>query len=187
MRSALLAGVAILGIGAAQASPARDALTAVAKCTEIAGTAERLQCFDAAAATARDVLSEADKRAAAQKQEGDSEGGVLAWFGFGSEAQPVTKPEDFGISPATDNRPGAPKAITEISAKVVEHARNAYGRSLFVLDNGQVWKQIDGDSTELRHRASEGQMSIRIEKAMMGSYSLYVDGKNVMIKVRRIK
>jgi hypothetical protein len=30
-------------------------------------------------------------------------------------------------------------------------------------------------------------MSVRIEKAFMGSFSLYVDGKNIKLKVRRIK
>lgn len=187
MRSVLLAGVAILGIGAAQASPARDALTAVTKCTEIAGTAERLQCFDAAATAARNVLSEADRQAAAEAQKEESEGGVLAWFGFAPEEKPVTKPEDFGMSPKTQERPGAPQEISEISAKVIEYAKNAHGKSLFILDNGQVWKQVDGDTSELYHRESDGQMSIRIEKAIMGSFSLYVEGKSMKLKVRRIK
>jgi hypothetical protein len=187
MRSVLLAGVAILGIGSAQASPARDALTAVTKCTEIAGTAERLQCFDAAATAARNVLSEADRQAAVKPQEEESEGGVLAWFGFAPEEKPVTKPEDFGITPKTEDRPGAPKEISEISAKVIEYAKNAHGKSLFILDNGQVWKQVDGDTSELYHRESEGQMNIRIEKAIMGSFSLYIEGKTMKLKVRRIK
>jgi hypothetical protein len=187
MRSVLLAGVAILGIGSAQASPARDALTAVAKCTEIAGTAERLQCFDAAATAARSVLSDADKQAAAEAQKEESEGGVLAWFGFAPEEKPVTKPEDFGMSPKAQERPGAPPEISEISAKVVEYAKNAYGKSLFILDNGQVWKQVDGDTTEIYHRASDGPMSIRIEKAIMGSFSLYVEGQSKKLKVRRVK
>jgi hypothetical protein len=126
-------------------------------------------------------------QALAQKQEEESGGGVLAWFGFAPEERPVTKPEDFGVTNLPDNRPGAPVAITEISANVLEHAKNAFGRSLFILDNGQVWKQIDGDTTELHHRSSDGQMKVRIEKAFMGSFSLSVDGRNTKIKVRRIK
>ena len=187
MRTVLLAGLAILGIQSAAANPARDALTAVAKCVDIASTAERLQCFDAAAPAAKTVLADAEKQALARQQEEESGGGVLAWFGFAPEARPVTRPEDFGVTNLPANSPGAPVAITEISAKVVEHAKNALGRTLFILDNGQVWKQIDGDTTELNHRASEGQMSVRIEKAFMGSFSLYVDGKNIKLKVRRIK
>lgn len=189
MRSVLLAVVAIVGVGAAQASPARDALTAVAKCAEIAGTAERLQCFDAAATAAKNVLSDADRQAQAQaqKQEEESEGGVLAWFGFAPEEKPVTKPEDFGITPRAEDRPGAPKEITEISAKVLEYAKNAHGKSIFILDNGQVWRQVDGDTSEFYYRSADGPMSVRIEKAIMGSFSLYVDGKSMKLKVRRIK
>lgn len=168
-----------------QASPARDALTAVSKCMDIAGTAERLQCFDAAAPAARSVLSEAERQAEARKKEEESGGGMLAWFGFAEDEKPVTKPEDFGMK--IEDRTSGPAPITEISAKVIEHAKNPFGRSLFVLDNGQVWKQIDGDSTELHHRPSEGPMNVRIEKAFMGSFSLTVDGKNTKLKVRRVK
>ena len=184
MRTFLLVAVSALSISAAQAGSARDTLSAVAKCAEIPTTAERLQCFDAAAAGAKSLLADADKRAEAKQE---SEGGVLAWFGFSPEDKPVTKPEDFGISPATQPKPGAPPEITEISGKVIEYAKNAHGKSLFILDNGQVWKQIDGDTTELFHRESDGQMSVRIEKAMFGSFSLYVEGKSMKVKVRRIK
>lgn len=184
MRTFLLVTVSAFSITAAQAGSARDTLSAVAKCAEIPTTAERLQCYDAAAAGAKALLAEADKQAEAKQE---SEGGVLAWFGFAPEQKPVTKPEDFGISPAAQPKPDAPAEITEISAKVLEYAKNAHGKSLFILDNGQVWKQIDGDTTELFYRDSEGPMSIRIEKAIMGSFSLYIEGKTMKVKVRRVK
>jgi len=170
--------------GVAAAGPARDAMTAVAKCTEIAGTAERLQCFDAAAAGVRTVLTSADEAARKQEEEG---GGVLAWFGFTQDGPPVTKTEDFGIAPARNTRPDAPKEITEISASVQEVAKTPLGKSIFILDNGQIWRQLDGDQTEVHHRSSSGPMNIRIEKAFMGSYSLYIEGSKKMVKVRRLK
>lgn len=185
MRAVLWSGLAILiSAGAAGAGPARDAMTAVAKCTEIAGTAERLQCFDAAAAGVRTVLATADEAARKQEEEG---GGVLAWFGFTQDGPPVTKAEDFGIAPAKNTRPDAPKEITEIAATVQELAKTPLGRSIFILDNGQIWRQLDGDQTEVQYRASAGPMNVRIEKAFMGSYSLFIEGSKKMVKVRRLK
>ncbi len=182
MRIIWLVTVSALGIIPAYASPAGDALTAVAKCSEIAATAERLQCFDAAAVSAKSVLAAAQQPAAQE-----SEGGLLSWFGLEPEVKPITKPEDFGTSPAISVKVEGPPEITEISATVIEYAKNAHGKTLFILDNGQVWKQVDGDSTDLYRRASDPDMKITIEKAIMGSYSLRIDGRTGIIKVRRVK
>jgi hypothetical protein len=188
MRAVVWAGMVIVcGAGVAAASPARDAMTAVAKCTEIAGIDERLQCFDAAAASVRAVLADADRKAEINRKQEEESGGVLSWFGFSSDGPPVTKPEDFGISPANNTRPDAPKEITEISAQVIEFAKTPLGKSIFILDNGQVWRQLDSDQADVYRRSSEGPMQVRIEKAAMGSYSLFIDGTKRMIKVRRLK
>ena len=188
MRAGVWAGVmAVCCVGVAGASPARDAMTAVAKCAEISGTDERLQCFDAAAASVRTVLADADRQAEAARKQEEEGGGVLAWFGFTQDGPPVTKAEDFGIAPAKNTRPDAPKEITEISASVQEFAKTPLGKSIFILDNGQIWRQLDGDQTEVQHRSSSGPMNVRIEKAFMGSYSLFIEGTKKMVKVRRLK
>ena len=174
----------------AHADPARDALSEIAKCADIATAAERLQCFDTAVSGAKTVLSaptsapvqqgavEANKTPAQSDKE--DEGGILSWFGL---SRPVTKQEDFGKPPV----PAGPKEITEISANVLEFAKNAYGRSLFILENGQVWKQIDGDTTEVKDPRAGETMKVTIETAMFGSYNLHVKGHNGFVKVRRVK
>ncbi len=55
------------------------------------------------------------------------------------------KPEEFG-KPAPE--PG-PRRITEITATVIEFAKTARGKAIFILDNGQIWRQLDADGTEL--------------------------------------
>lgn len=187
MRAIVLAGVVVVcGAGVAGATPARDAMTAVAKCTEIAGIEERLQCFDAAAAGVRNVLAEADRQAEAARKKEEENGGVLSWFGFSTDGPPVTKAEDFGMAPPS-SRPDAPKEITEISAQVTEVAKTPLGKSIFILDNGQIWRQLDSDQTEVTRRPSSGPMQVRIEAAVMGSFSLYIEGSKRMVKVRRLK
>lgn len=184
MRIFWLVAVSVLSISQAVANPARDALSAVAKCAEIGATAERLQCFDSAAAAAKSVL---DANQPAATQDAGSDGGLMSWFGLAPENKPVTKTEDFGINEANIPEEKRPAEISKISGKVVEFAKNALGRSVFILDNGQVWKQIEGDSTEVYQRAADGDMSVTIEKAMFGSFSLRIDGRTGIIKVRRVK
>lgn len=182
----LLATTALIAVPA-HADPARDALTRIAKCADIAGAVERLQCYDEAAAEAKTAMS-APAAAAPQQQaaveEKDEGGGVLEWFGLESK-KPVTKPEEFGKPPAPVA--SGPKEITEISSDVLELAKNAYGRSVFVLSNGQVWKQIDGDTTEVRDPGKGELMKVTIEKGLFGSYSLSIDGRRGIVKVRRVK
>lgn len=178
----LLAAVTLVSVPA-HADPARDALAVIAKCTEIATSAERLQCFDTAAAGAKSALAAPVQQTVAQTEQApgeEEEGGVLSWFGL---SRPNTKPEDFGKPPV---RTG-PKEISEISAGVVEFAKNAFGRSIFILDNGQVWKQIDGDTTEVKDPSRGEAMKVTIETGLMGSYSLRVEGRRGIVKVRRVK
>jgi hypothetical protein len=177
----LLSALALTSVSA-HADPARDVLDAIAKCTEIATSADRLQCFDTAASGAKTALAAPVQQTVAQTETApaEEEGGVLSWFGL---SRPNTKPEDFG-KPRVRTEP---KEITELSAGVLEFAKNAYGRSIFILDNGQVWKQVDGDTTEVRDPSGGEQMKVTIETGMMGSYSLRVDGRRGIIKVRRVK
>jgi hypothetical protein len=186
MRFFWLLAAAVVITAPAQADPARDALALVAKCADIPGAADRLQCYDAAAETAKTAMSSpapaVQQQASAKPapQEEEEGGGVLSWFGL---ERPVTKTEDFGKPPM----PTGPKEINQISANVLEFAKNPYGRSIFILDNGQVWKQIDGDQSEVRDPSKGETMKVSIETGMMGSYTLKVDGRTGIVKVRRVK
>lgn len=173
----------------AKADSASDLLAQVAKCADIAAAVERLDCYDKAAAAAKTAMYSApapapsQQTATAEQTNEDEEGGLLGWFGLGP--RPATKPEDFGKPPAPVM--AGPKEITEISSNVIELAKNAYGRSVFVLGNGQVWKQVEGDQTEVRDPGRGEAMMVTIEKGLLGSYSLRVKGRTGIVKVRRVK
>jgi hypothetical protein len=178
VRISALAFVALFTACSAHADATRDALLEIAKCADIAESAERLKCFDAAVPHARSAL-------AASPQKAEDDGGILRWFGFARPNKPVVKPEDFGKPPA----PAVPdtKELTEMTAAVVEFAKTSRGRAVFILDNGQVWKQLDSDSTDVFAPPAGTTMKVTIEVGFLGSYNLTIAGRNPLIKVSRLQ
>ena len=70
---------------------------------------------------------------------------------------------------------------------MIEFAKTARGKALFVLENGQVWRQIDGDGTVVLDPPQGKTMKVLIERGLLGSYNLTIEGRNGLIKVTRIK
>ena len=175
----LLAAVAL--IPAAHADTASDVMAEVTRCSDIAAAVERLDCYDKAAQAAKMATVGMPAPVRRTEQTTQPDDGKR----FGLAPGPVTRPEDFGKPAAPP--PDAPQEVTEISSNVLELAKNAYGRSVFVLANGQVWKQIEGDVTEVRDPGRDETMKVTIEKGLFGSYSLSIDGRRGIVKVRRVK
>jgi hypothetical protein len=95
---------------------------------------------------------------------------------------PPTEAEGFG-KPS----PPRPNEITQIRATVLELAKTGRGRAVFLLDNGQTWRQIDGDDTDVREPPAGKTMKVTIETGFLNSYNLTIEGRNGLIKVRRLK
>lgn len=172
MQIRVLAFISIFVVaGTARADAAGDASAEFAKCTGIADSAARLKCFDAAAQGANGAAAQP-----AREVPGKADG-----FGF-SVPEPVTRVEDFG-------KPPPPPKITQITATVLELGRTLRGRSIFVLDNGQVWRQIDGDDTGVQDPQPGKTMKVAIEMGapLLGNYNLRIEGSNALIRVRRVK
>ena len=174
MQIRVLASVSIFIAGAAHADPTQDASAEIARCAGIADSAARLKCFDAAAPRANG--------APAAQPAGEAPGGVDR-FGFPAP-ETVTREEDFG-------KPRPPPEITQITATVLELSRTPRGRSIFVLDNGQVWRQLDGDDADVQDPRPGKTMKVAIEMGflggLLGNYNLTIKGRNGLIRVRRVK
>jgi len=172
MQIRVLAFISIFVAGAAHAEPVGDALLAeIARCAGIGDSSARLKCFDSAALrtdSARAVRQAEEPR---DRVEGPERSGP---------PQTVTRTEDFG-------KPPPPPKITQITATVLELARTARGRALFILDNGQVWRQLDGDDTDVQDPQPGKPMKIAIGTGLIGTYSLTIEGRNGLIRVRRVK
>ena len=162
--------------GLAHADPAQDALTEIAKCTEIGDATDRLKCFDRAAPLAKSALAPAPKATAEKK-------GFLEWFGFAKTPTPPQTADEYG-KPAP---PPTAEEIKGITANVLEFARTPRGLAVFILENGQIWRQLEGDTSVVRDPVPGAPMKVTIENGFLGSYNLTIEGRNGLIKVTRLK
>lgn len=179
-RTLVAATIVLFAAGAARADEARDALGDFVKCAEVADPAKRLECFDRAAVRGKAALT--TPVPSAQSAQPAKEKSLLEWFGF-SKPNPVTKPEEFG-KPTPE--PG-PNEVTQIADSVLEFGKTARGKALFILENGQVWRQIDGDSTDVWAPAPGARMKVTITTGIFGSYNLTIEGRKDLIKVNRLR
>src|SRR6267378_4777445 len=147
MQIRVLAFISIFVAGAAHADAKADASAEIARCAGIADSAARLKCFDAAAPRANGAPAAQPGREAPDRD------------GFGFSPPPVTRVEDFG-------KPPPPPEITRITATVLELGRTVRGRSIFTLDNGQVWRQIDGDDADVQDLEPGKPMKVAIEMGL---------------------
>ena len=92
-------------------------------------------------------------------------------------------PEEFGL----EEEPEESDIITEITGNITDFRISGTGRITVLLDNGQIWQQISGDSTSIRERIMARQTSANIETAAMGTYLMRLSPSGQSIRVRRIQ
>ena len=131
------------------------------RCRAIADAAERLACFDRASAASPAPAAPAGAAVPAKAAE--------------------PKADDFG-KPA----PPPPPQVSKVTAGLREFARTVRGSAVFVLDNGQTWRQVESDTTVVREPAGNA-VKVTIERGIFDTYDLSLSGWNGMVKVRRLQ
>jgi hypothetical protein len=93
----------------------------------------------------------------------------------------IPKTEDFGKPPPR------PPEVGQLNATVREFSKTTRGRALFVLDNGQTWRQLEGDDAQVLEPPAGTTLKVTIARGAFGSYNLTIEGRNGLIRVRRIE
>ena len=93
----------------------------------------------------------------------------------------IPKTEDFGKPPPR------PPEVDQVNATVREFSKTMRGRALFVLDNGQTWRQLEGDDAQVLEPPPGAILKVTIARGAFGSYNLTIEGRNGLIRVRRIE
>ena len=98
------------------------------------------------------------------------------------EAEPATTDEYPGEYKTQKERKKDKNAKFELRAKVIPEFRGWSGKTVFTLDNGQVWRQRTPGSL----RYSEGDSNIVITQNFMGKFIMEHQATGRSVGVRRI-
>lgn len=177
----------LLSLGAACAAPS-FALADVpgadmVRCAAVVSDSERLACYDGLADRLGEAaaVAKARKQAAAEAAAKAAAGAALAAEQAAAAAE-ARKVERFGAE-STGNREALDDGkLNELSAKAVEIFTDKYGMYRLMLDNGQLWKQVDGKLLTVR-RGDE----ITVKRAALGSYRLKVERQGRSVTAKRLK
>lgn len=151
--------VGIAGVMVAGAAGAQVPQQLVACALRVAD-AERLACYDAVVKSLNTKASAdaSTANAAAARARADR----LAGFG---------KPE-----PALET-------LAEIQSTLAEILADSTGRSVFILDNGQMWRQADG----FKLRGVKAGTAVTVKRGALGSIRLMPVGSNRSVQVIRMR
>src|SRR5262249_39848760 len=135
----------------------------------------------AAAATAQDLTADI-KRCAAITDSVER----LACYDAVAH-RPAPKPELSREQLPKPEGPAAAEQDDSMTAGVTDVSLTANGRLVLVLDNGQVWQQLDGDVVRFAPRGKFEAIQATISRGSFGSYNLQFAGQHALYKVRRVK
>jgi hypothetical protein len=182
--------VLVLLGGRASAASRDDVLEALGRCAAIAENNARLACYDAVAPRVKDALATPPASLAHEPTKEEQE----SWFGFdigslfGGGSNEPTAPEQFGKERTVEAQATREREeIDSISAGLTEVVFTPVGQFIVFLDNGQVWRQLQGDSDRAHFRSNTKENKVTISRGALGSYNLAINGSDRIFKVTRVK
>ncbi len=159
----IIAAAALWATGA-QAQETPTALAEVYACAGVQDAQERLACYDAAVAALQAADAGGDFAAVDRAQVETLEREA---FGFSLPTLPrLFRRDEAASAEEAVERPAA--SPDSLQATVARVQRRGSGRTAFILDNGQVWTQIESERAD---NVREGD-AITIRRNAMGGYIL---------------
>jgi hypothetical protein len=157
---------------------AAEPLAGVLACRAITDSAARLACFDretaelASAPASSAVAAPAPAAAAAPESNAAP---AIASAAPKSAVPVLDAQQSFGLRgsaiAANEEAVGArPAELAKIEGRIVALALTGNGRTLFTLDNTQVWRQLESDGDMLAKLGDSATISLGV----LGSYWLHL-------------
>jgi hypothetical protein len=174
----------------------------IALCMQIAGSQQRLACFDQLAVNQQTIKPNTDSPVIESsptkalpatkvlvKKPAPAVEKILAQPSHvpivsaqptatakNVEPEPVLAVEEFGF----EGKIAAKRQIDKLSAKVTAVRQNLYKAKIVTLDNGQVWQQTD--TVRIRIRPGD---TIYVKRGALGSFFIGTFDGNKRIRVKR--
>lgn len=179
----LAVSAALLPNAAPAATPGEQAMIA---CAGKADPGERLACYDKAVAS----LSQ-EARALAEKREAETKAAAAAATLAAQQAaaaaasQEAERLDAFGRDSMSREKrpPPATESLDRLEAKIAETLTAADGKMIFVLDNGQMWRQTEG----LPLPPVRPGFDVVVKKGAMGGFALTVVRIGRTVRVVRMR
>jgi len=200
MRSAIIVSTlsllaASFASAAAQSNEA-ETLREIAACRAVEKNKARLKCYDKAAELLSAEMSSASGLAAARASAEDfEEEDVDPEAAFGAQQastadyeEPDVDPEAaFGAEQLVERARERKVEKKDLRALATSISKSRGGKYIIELENGQVWRQIPGDTERLRIVRGEAENREVIIKKRLFGYALRLTDSKRSIRVRRIK
>lgn len=138
---------------------------AMLQCRSIAGVAARVACYDAIPVGAAAPLAAPVAAAAAAPT-------------------PQQREQAFGMATVKAPKSVTPEQDNSISSTIAGRFDGWSGNELIKLANGQVWRIVDGSSAVLSPMTDA---KVKVERNVIGTYFLTIEGTNNSPKVRRVQ
>lgn len=130
-----------------------------AACAAMADDAARLACFDATYSRQRVVIAE---REVAEEREREEV------FGFREQDDALERAEEE----------------VNVTATISEVLQGARRSQVFLLDNGQLWREVSGST--MRNRVRDGWVA-SISRHWSGAYEMRFEGRSGYLRVERVR
>lgn len=178
LRVTLIAGACFAGVFGFSGAALAQNMDVILECRSITDDLERLRCFDDTTESAAINIA-----SAGAKQPGGAPSAVQV-----ASDEPQSADDLFGAGDLVQKHAHEDNAPNSLRAKLTELRFTRAGRYIVTLDNGQVWRQITGDSDRLRLPSASGDgIPIIIKKGLLGSHKLRPASSKRSIRVERIK
>jgi len=170
-------GALVLILAATTPAVAQDTLPSqLTACVQITGVLQRLACYDRVAHSLGPVP--VPRSVPAQRP-------VPPPVAYAPPVVAATPPTTgLGSERLPRTASAAPRRAQELTAGIAGITYDARGRFTITLDNGEVWRQLEGDTAVLQGARNS---TVRISRGALGSYDLNVVGRNASYRVLRLQ
>lgn len=172
----------------------KQAVVAAVSCRNIANDSERLACLDnASAALAKTSIvrenAEGERTPYIFAESLTAPGGEGVTIPA-AQTQSAVEPEpDFGgerLRAREEQRKN--QGRPSLTVQIIEVVVNPFDKITVTLDNGQVWRQLDGDDRTVLFPDNGPQVyTAQIKQGFLGNYTMKIVERDRSIRVRRIK